>query len=130
MCPQGIIVRMEFFFPEDNLTRAVPEETKITSLSATPYPDGYRVRVNIDVTPFQKRPYIEVSLNDADGEEVASTNIVEPLSWKLEFTMHIRGELRNPYTLTARLYYPENGPSDEPRHFSFDVIQDPAADSG
>jgi hypothetical protein len=112
---------MEFFFPEDNLTRAVPEETKITSLSAVPYPDGFRVRVNIDVTPFQKRPYIEVMLNDADGAEVASTNIVEPLSWKLEFTMHIRGELRNPYTLNARLYYPEDGPSDEPRQFSFDV---------
>jgi hypothetical protein len=116
---------MEFFFPEDNLTRAVPEETQITSLSAAPYPDGRRLRVNIDVTPFQKRPYIEVALNDADGEEVASTNIVEPLGWKLEFTMHIRGELRNPYTLHARLYYPDDGPSDEPRQFSFDVEPPP-----
>lgn len=121
----GIIACMEFFFPEDNLTRAVPEETRITSLSATPYSDGRRLRVNIDVTPFQKRPYIEVSLNDADGEEVASTNIVEPMSWKLEFTMHIRGELRNPYTVNARLYYPDDGPSDEPRQFSFNVEQDP-----
>lgn len=115
---------MEFFLPEDNLTRAVPEETKITSLSAQPYPDGYRLRVNLEVTPFQKRPYIEVALQDADGEEVASTNIVEPLSWKLEFTMHIRGELRNPYTLNARLYYPD-GPSDEPHQFSFDVEPPP-----
>jgi hypothetical protein len=111
---------MEFFLPEDNLARAVPEETHITSLSATPYPDGYRVRVNLEVTPFQKRPYIEVTLRDADGEEVASTSIVEPLSWKLEFTMHIRGELRNPYALNARLYYPD-GPSDEPCQFYFDV---------
>ena len=111
---------MEFFFPEDNLTRAVPEETKISSLTAQPYPDGYRLRVNIDITPFQKRPYIEVALHDSDGDEVGSTNIVEPLSWKLEFTMHIRGELKNPYTLTARLYYPD-GPSDEPHVFSFDV---------
>jgi hypothetical protein len=112
---------MEFFFPEDNLTRATPEETKISSLSATPYPDGYRLRVNIEITPFQKRPYIEVALVDAEGTEVASTNIVEPLSWKLEFTMHIRGDLRNPYTLHARLYYPENGPSDQPRQITFDV---------
>jgi hypothetical protein len=115
---------MEFFLPEDNLARAVPEETQITSLSATPYPDGYRLRVNIEITPFQKRPYIEVTLRDADGVEVASTSIVEPLSWKLEFTMHIRGELRNPYTLNARLYYPD-GPSDEPRQFSFDVEPPP-----
>ena len=111
---------MEFFFPEDNLTRAVPEETRITSLSAQPYPDGRRVRVNLEVTPFQQRPYIEVTLNDATGLEVASASLVEPMSWKLEFTMHIRGELNNPYTLHARLYYP-GGPSNEPSAHSFNV---------
>ena len=111
---------MDFFFPDDNLQRMTPEETRITSLSAEPYPDGYRLRVNIEITPFQKRPYIEVTLNDADGEEVASSSIVEPLSWKLEFTMHIRGELNNPYTVEAKLFYPD-GPTTEPQTFSFDV---------
>ena len=112
---------MDFFFPEDGLARAVPEETKISLLTAQPYPDGYRLRVNIEITPFQKRPYIEVILNDSNGDEVASTSIVEPLSWKLEFTMHIRGEeLHNPYTLHARLYFPD-GPSQQPLTFSFDV---------
>ena len=112
---------MDFFFPEDNLNRMTPEETRITSLSAEPYPDGYRVRVNIQVTPFQKRPHIEVTLKDSDGDEIASTSIVEPMSWKMEFTMHIRGELNNPYTLDAKLYYPD-GPSAEPQTFSFDVL--------
>ena len=115
---------MDFFFPEDNLNRMVPEETNILSLKAEPYPDGYRLRVNIEVTPFQKRPHIEVTLRGADGEEVASTTIVEPMSWKLEFTMHIRGELQNPYTLEARLYYPD-GPAKEPLTFSFDVTPPP-----
>src|SRR3989304_6450757 len=117
---------MEFFFPEDKLARAVPEETKISSFSAQPYPDGYRLRVNIEVTPFQKRPYIEVVLNDSNGDEVASTSIVEPMGWKLEFTMHIRGELNNPYTLNARLYYPD-GPSTEPRAFTFEVVPPPTS---
>ena len=111
---------MDFFFPEDNLNRLVPEETNITSLSAQPYPDGYRLHVNIEMTPFQKRPHIEVLLRDADGEEVASSTIVEPLNWKIEFTMHIRGELNNPYTIEAKLYYPD-GPSQAPRTFVFDV---------
>ena len=111
---------MDFFLPEDNLIRAVPEETRISALSAQPYPDGHRLRVNIEITPFQKRPYIEVTLHDSNGDEVASTNIVEPLSWKLEFTMHIRGELNNPYTLEAKLFYPD-GPTAEPRTFTFDV---------
>jgi hypothetical protein len=111
---------MDFFFPEDNLTRMVPEETAITALSAEPYPDGYRILVNIQMTPFQKRPHVEVLLKDADGEEVASASIVEPLSWKIEFTMHIRGELNNPYTIEAKLYYPD-GPSQAPQAFNFDV---------
>jgi len=118
---------MEFFFPEDNLTRATPEETRIRDLRAEPYPDGYRLRVNIDITPFQKRPYLEITIRDADGDEVASTSIVEPMGWKLEFTMHVQSELRNPYTLSANLFYPD-GPAAEPRQITF-KIEPPAADT-
>ncbi len=111
---------MDFFLPEDHLQRATPEETRITVLHAEPYPDGYRLHVNVEMTPFQKRPHLEVELKDADGDEVASTSIVEPISWKIEFTMHIRGELNNPYTLEAKLFYPD-GPTSEPQTFQFEV---------
>ena len=112
---------MDFFFSEDNLNRMTPEETRISSLTAEVYPDGYRLRVNMEITPFQKRPHIEVTLTDSAGDEVASTSIVEPMGWKLEFTMHLRDEeLKNPYTLEAKLYYPD-GPTQESKFFSFDV---------
>jgi len=115
---------VDFFLPEDHLQRMTPEETQITSLTAQPYPDGYRLRVNIEITPFQKRPHLEVMLKDAQGDEVASSSIIEPLSWKLEFTMHVRGELNNPYTLEARLFYPD-GPIAEPQTFRFNVEPPP-----
>lgn len=115
---------MDFFFPEDNLNRATPEETKITTLTAQPYPDARRIRVNLEITPFQKRPYIEITLTDANNNEIAATSIVEPLSWKLELTMHIRGQLNNPYTLNAKLYYPE-GPANQPITHSFDIEPNP-----
>jgi len=117
---------MDFFLPEDHLQRAAPEETRITSLTAVPYPDGYRLRVNIEMTPFQQRPHLQVVLNDAENEEVTSSSIVEPLSWKIEFTMHIRGELNNPYTLEATLFYPD-GPAAEPQTFTFDVKPPPTS---
>lgn len=120
---------MDFFLPEDHLQRMTPEETRITSLSAQPYPDGYRLRVNIEMTPFQKRPHLEVVLNNGEGDEVASSSIVEPMSWKIEFTMHIRGELKNPYTLEARLFYPD-GPTTEAQPYTFDVLPPPPADPG
>ncbi|HLO28909.1 MAG TPA: hypothetical protein VK249_07240 [Anaerolineales bacterium] len=117
---------MDFFLPEDHLQRMTPEETRITALTAKPYPDGYRLRVNIEMTPFQKRPHLEVLLKDADDQEVASSSIIEPLGWKIEFTMHIRGELNNPYILEAKLFYPD-GPEDKPQTFKFDVEPPPSA---
>ena len=111
---------MTFFFPEDNLQRMTPEETHITSLTAEPYPDGERVRVDIEMTPFQTRPYIEVLLTDAEGEEVATASIVEPMGWKLEFTMHLRGAKASPFKIEARLFYPD-GPQAAPVLYTFNV---------
>ncbi len=111
---------MNFFVSKDGLTRAAPEETKITHLTAKPRADGRRVLVNLAITPFQKRPSLEVVLQNARGEEVASTNILETMGFNLEFTMHIRGEIQNPYTLIARLYYLD-GPSAEPYIVSFEA---------
>jgi hypothetical protein len=128
---------MSFFLPEDSLfddpNRAEPEDTHITELGAEPYPDGYRLRVNLSMTPFKTRPFIEIIIKDASGDEVASTSVVEPMTWKLEFTMHIRGELNNPYTLEARLFYPD-GPSDTPQRVTFEIKppapQDDTAEPG
>jgi len=117
----GYNIPMDFFLPEDDLQRATPEETRITSLTAEPYPDGERVHVDIEMTPFQTRPYLEVSLTDANGDEVSTASIVEPMSWKLEFTMHLRGAKANPFKLAATLFYPD-GPQAEPVIHTFDVI--------
>ena len=111
---------MTFFFPEDGLDRVSPEETHITTLQTEPYPDGDRVRVQLEVTPFTKRPHIEVTLTDVQGFEVASASIVEPMGWRLEFTLHLRGARNGPFTLAAHLFYPD-GPEAGPVTRTFDV---------
>lgn len=118
---EGIIPLMEFFFPEDNLERTPPEETKILSLTAEPYEDGRRVRVNIEMSLFEKRPHLEVNLTDVNGEEISTASFVEPMNFKLEFTLHLRTEpAEGPLDLEARLFYPD-GPEAEPVTVRFEL---------
>ena len=113
---------MDFFFPDDLTPRLSPEETRITDLRAEPYPDRGRVRVNMEITPFQTRPHVDIVMTDSDGNEVVATSFVEPMTWKLEFTLHVRGEAdpAGGYRLEARLYYPD-GPAAEPVSIEFAI---------
>lgn len=113
---------MDFFFPDDLTPRLPPQEVRVNELRAEPYPDGGRVRVNLEITPFQTRPHVDVTLFDGDGEEVAATSLIEPMSWKIEFTLHIRGkeDTAGNYRLEARLYYPD-GPTAEPVNIEFAI---------
>ena len=112
---------LDFFFPEDHLERTSPEETKILSLTAVPYEDGRRVRVNIEMSFFEKRPHLEVTLTDTENQEISAASFVEPMNFKLEFTMHLRTEpAEGPLDLEARLFYPD-GPEAEPATVRFNL---------
>lgn len=108
-------MNMDFFFPElsengDNLPLP-PEEMRFLELRADPVLDDgpLRARVYVEVTPFQKRPFIEVVLTGEQGQEIATANVIEPLQRKNVFTMHIRdAQQRGTFYLRARLYYPSN----------------------
>jgi len=120
---------MEFFFESEtnpDIDRLPPEEVRILNLTAEPYPDRRRVHVVIEVTPFEKRPHMEVVLTDPRGNEAGVASIIEPMNWKFEFTMHIRGEsLEGEYTLSTRLFYPPDiDPEDEGPRVPDDEIPD------
>jgi hypothetical protein len=110
-----------FFFDSTEATPLPPEEVRITGFHAEPYPEGQRVRVTLEMTPFQKRPWLEVVMLDSEGEEVTTANIIEPLNYKIELTMHIRrAESVGKYKLIARLFYPEQGDNDQ-KEFDFEI---------
>lgn len=116
-----------FFFPdleEINANRLPPEEVRILELSADPYPDGKRVRVNVELTPFQVRPHLDMVILDPSGAESASASIIEPMSWKQEFTSHLRTEPQaGAYKLIMRLFYPPRDEED-PKLFRLDIPVD------
>jgi hypothetical protein len=117
-----------FFFPELNpaeqgIVPVPPEEMRFLELRAEPVIDDgpLRLRVYVEVTAFQKRPYIEVALLDANGDELASASVIEPMQRKNVFTMHIRsGQKSGKFSLHARMYYPE-GPESDQAHSEFEI---------
>lgn len=99
---------MDIFFSDPNDVPVPPEEVKIRELQAKPYSDGRRVGVRFHITPFLKRPNVELAIHDSAGEEIANLSVVEAIENQMTFTMHLRGEpSRGEYTLTMRLFYTE-----------------------
>lgn len=100
---------MDIFFQEPNEIPLPPEEVRILEFTANPYPDGHRVRIYLEITPFQKRPSLEVVVLDAHGAQASTVSIIETISRKMEFTMHLRQvETAGQYTLTADVFYEQD----------------------
>ena len=97
---------MNIFFDNPNDTPVPPDEVTIRSLKAAPYEDHRRVAVEFELTPFEEKPNIEISVTNAEGRTVATFSVLEAIENRMSFTMHLREP--NPigdYTLTMLVYY-------------------------
>ncbi|MFH2103856.1 MAG: hypothetical protein ABIJ39_10930 [Chloroflexota bacterium] len=106
---------MEFFIDNPNIERLPPEATRIIDIRVESYPDGVRLRVSLELTPFQVRPMIEIVVADDKGTVLGSTSVIEPQAWKQELTMHLRAKHppNQELAVTASLSYPEIGIVDQ-----------------
>lgn len=97
---------MDIFFQDPDEIPLPPEEVRIRQLRAEVWPDGRRVRVFLEVDPFQKRPSVELTIQDSDGQMLASASIIESMTRQIELTMHLRGEIQPGWVqLSAVLFY-------------------------
>jgi len=104
---------MEIFFHDPSDVPLPPEEVHIRTLKAKPYPDGRRVRVYLELSPFQKRPSGALSILNPLGEQVASVSIIETIDPRMEMTLHIRGpHTPGTHTIQAEVFY-ETLPEEE-----------------
>lgn len=96
----------DIFFTEAGEAPVPPNEVRIRELEAQPRPDGVRIQVRIDITPFQKRPNVEAVVVNEAGQPLATVSVVEAIDPIMEFVMHLR-QPRTPgrYTLKARVFY-------------------------
>lgn len=84
-------------------------DVRFLGLRVEPWPDGRRVKILIDLTPFQELPNLEITILDAHSNEAAHTAIIENADEKLVFTMHLRGGQpeSEEFLLHATLGYPD-----------------------
>ena len=111
-----------FFFDSDEapLPR---EQVKITELTVQPYPDGSRVAMQLKITPFLERPNLEIYARKDGGPIVAEMSVIETMTPRLEFTLHIRGvdSLAGDYALRAELYYDDRLSPLDTREIQFTI---------
>lgn len=102
---------INFFDPAD---LPVPRsEVRFSEVTAAPYPDGRRVRLNVHLTPFQERPNVDIAVFNRLGQEVASMTIIESMDHRFDLTVHLRGPRpEGQYTARCAVGYAEEPPVD------------------
>lgn len=87
-----------------------PEKVQFRSLDIEPYPDGRRLRVSMELTPFLEGPDLALRVLDDQGGEVADVSIISAQQTRLSLTIHLPGsELAGSFTLEAVILYDDLG---------------------
>ncbi len=108
------------FFDSDEVP--VPrEEVRLRGLVARPLPGRTRVRVEVEITPFQERPNLDLALLDPRGDTVSRSTIVEADSPRLSVTLHLRSAPQpGKYSLRGDLSY-QDAPAQDSRQVTFSL---------
>lgn len=97
---------MDLFFQDPSEVPLPPEEVRIRALHAMPWQDGRRVKIYLEIDPFQKRPNAQVQILDSSGDVIAEVSLIETITRKMEFNMHLRSAVAaGDFQVHAVLYY-------------------------
>ena len=105
---------MDIFFNDPSDVPLPPDQIEVRELTGQPNQDGSRVLVRFEVTPFQERPNIEITLTNQAGEQVAGFSVVEAIENKMDFTLHLREpQSKGDYELSMQVIYTDLSIFDE-----------------
>lgn len=97
---------MELFFTDPNEIPLPPDEVRIVDMNLEPLPDGRRVRMRVELTPFQKKPHGDIQILDHSGRVVAETSFIEAVTPKFEMILHLRAiDPEGAYQAALTLFY-------------------------
>ena len=97
---------MDIFFQDPTEIPLPPDQVRIREFRVVPWPDGRRLKIYLEVDPFQKRPNANVVILDPQGEVVADVSVIESMTRQMEFNMHLRRPApTETYQAQVVLYY-------------------------
>src|SRR3989337_1885968 len=73
-----------------------PDQMAFRSVVVEPHSDGQRLKVSLQVAPFQVRPSIDLTVTNDQEKVVASSSIVEATETKMSVTLHLRDRPSEP----------------------------------
>lgn len=105
---------MDLFLQDPSDIPLPSDEVRIRELSAEPLPDRRRIRLSLEITPFQVRPNLEIVVTNELGDESGSLSIIESIDPKMVFTMHLKDDKPDgQYTVSTKVYYYEDDQPDQ-----------------
>ena len=107
---------MELFHTDPEVEHLPPANTRLLDLRTEPTPlHEKRLRIVLEMTPFQQKPDVSLTLTDPTREIAAMISIIEPIACRLDHPLHIRKPgvpAGGAYKLVANLSYPAQGEID------------------
>jgi hypothetical protein len=99
------------------------DQIQIERLEVAPYPDGRRVKVIVQITPFRERPNLDIAVFDADGSRVASSSVIGAMAFKLELNLHLRGDTapEGTFSVRVKLYFDDIDAPQDARQAQFHI---------
>lgn len=94
------------FFDDRSDAPRMREDVRITRARLEVSPEGKRVAVDLELTPFIERPTVQLVLVNEAGGQAGRLTIIETLDRVMSVVMHIRDQDPTAtYHLHARVYY-------------------------
>lgn len=112
-------------FDDPNKVPQPKDKIVIEDVVVTPYPDRFRIYIEVKVTQFQERPNLLIVAKRHDGIVVGELNIIATMHAAMEFTMHVRNvdDPAGDYELLVELFYETRNPPQDTRTESFSIPQ-------
>jgi hypothetical protein len=99
-------------FDDPNQVPQPRDKIRIQEVKVTPYPDRFRVYVEVKVTPFLERPNLLLYVRDHKSAITNEASVIATMHANMEFTLHMRHapDPAGDYSLEVELFYETRNP--------------------